>query len=186
MSARVAWLRASIVLALVVAVDQAVKLWVTGALDRGERRDLLPLVDVVNTRNTGVAFGLLDDSAALVSVAVGVAVAALLFYFARNARSRALWLPAGMLMGGAVGNVVDRVRVGAVIDFLKLPAWPAFNVADAAITVGVVVLFVVVELNARARRRAGGWISRFRLRPPGSASTRSWPGRWARALARNG
>jgi signal peptidase II len=152
--ARVAWLRASLVLAAVVAVDQGVKLWVTGALERGERRDLLPLVDLVNSRNTGVAFGLLQDSAALVGVAVGLAVAALLVFFARNARRPVLWLPVGMLLGGAVGNVIDRVREGAVIDFLKLPAWPAFNVADAAITVGVVVLFVVVELNARAERRA--------------------------------
>ncbi|MBA2766679.1 MAG: signal peptidase II [Solirubrobacterales bacterium] len=155
MSARVAWLRASMVLAVVVAVDQGVKLWVTGALERGERRDLLPLVDVVNGRNTGVAFGLLQDRAALVGIAVGLAVAALLVFFARNARGPALWLPVGMLLGGAVGNVIDRIRVGAVIDFLKLPAWPAFNVADAAITVGVVVLFVVIELNARAERRAG-------------------------------
>lgn len=154
MSARVAWLRASIVLAVVVAGDQGVKLWVTGALERGERRDLLPLVDLVNNRNTGVAFGLLQDNAALVGVAVGLAMAALLVFFARNARRPVLWLPVGMLLGGAVGNVIDRVREGAVIDFLKLPAWPAFNVADAAITVGVVVLFVVVELNERAERRA--------------------------------
>lgn len=154
MSARTAWLRAGAVLVLVVAVDQAVKSWVTGTLEPGERRNLLPLVDVVNTRNTGVAFGLLEDGGALVGVVVGVAVAALLVYFARNARSRALWLPVGMLLGGAMGNIVDRVRTGAVIDFLKLPSWPAFNVADAAITVGVVALFAVVELNARAERRA--------------------------------
>lgn len=155
MSVRLAWLRASIVLAGVVAVDQGVKLWVTAALERGERRDLLPLVDLVNSRNTGVAFGLLENSGALVGIAVGLAIVALLVFFARNARRPALWLPVGMLLGGAVGNVIDRVREGAVIDFLKLPAWPAFNVADAAITVGVVVLFVVVELNARAERRAG-------------------------------
>jgi len=155
LSVRLAWLRASIVLAGVVAVDQGVKLWVTAALERGERRDLLPLVDLVNSRNTGVAFGLLENSGALVGIAVGLAIVALLVFFARNARRPALWLPVGMLLGGAVGNVIDRVREGAVIDFLKLPAWPAFNVADAAITVGVVVLFVVVELNARAERRAG-------------------------------
>ena len=152
MSARTAWLRASVVLAVVVAVDQGIKLWVTGALERGERRGLLPLVDLVNTRNTGVAFGLLEGSAALVGIAVGLAVAALLVFFARNAQRPALWLPVGMLLGGAVGNVIDRLREGAVIDFLKFPAWPAFNVADAAITVGVVVLFVVVELNARRAR----------------------------------
>lgn len=152
MAVRTAWLRASAVLAVVVAVDQGTKLWVTGALERGERRDLLPLVDLVNSRNTGVAFGLLQDSGALVGIAVGVAVAALLVYFARNSHRPGLWLPVGILLGGALGNVIDRVREGAVIDFIKFPAWPAFNVADAAITVGVVVLFVVVELNARRTR----------------------------------
>lgn len=152
MSARGGWLRAGAVLAVVVAVDQGIKLWVTGALERGEHRDLLPLVDLVNTRNTGVAFGLLQDSVVLVGIAVGLAIAALLAYFARNVHRRALWLPVGMMLGGAVGNVIDRARTGAVIDFLKVPAWPAFNVADAAITVGVVVLFVVVELNARGGR----------------------------------
>ena len=59
-----------------------------------------------------------------------------------------------MLLGGALGNIVDRVREGAVIDYLKLPHWPAFNVADAAITVGVVILLVVVERGERARDRA--------------------------------
>jgi len=59
-----------------------------------------------------------------------------------------------MLLGGALGNIVDRVRVGAVIDFLKLPHWPAFNVADAAICVGVVILLVVIERGDRAAHRA--------------------------------
>ena len=59
-----------------------------------------------------------------------------------------------MLLGGALGNIVDRLREGAVIDFLKLPHWPAFNVADSAITIGVVVLVLVVERGDAARRRA--------------------------------
>ncbi len=65
-----------------------------------------------------------------------------------------IWLPTGMLLGGAIGNVVDRASRGAVTDYIKLPHWPAFNIADAAITLGVVVLLVVVERDARRRDRA--------------------------------
>ena len=100
-----------------------------------------------------------------------------------------------MLLGGALGNVIDRAARGAVTDYIKLPHWPAFNLADAAITVGVVVLLVVVERDARRARargagRAGGgarrWSSWSRLRPPASGSTRSSPRRSARAAARSG
>ena len=56
-----------------------------------------------------------------------------------------IWLPTGMLLGGSIGNIIDRVRDGAVTDFVKLPAWPAFNVADISITFGVLVLLWVIE-----------------------------------------
>ena len=149
-----AWARAGIVLAGVLAVDQVVKALVTASLGRGEERDLVAGVKLVNTRNTGIAFGQLQDGGAIVAALVAIAVAALLVYFARNARRRLMWLPTGMLLGGALGNIVDRVREGAVIDFLKLPYWPAFNVADASITIGVLVLLIFVERADGARRRA--------------------------------
>ena len=60
-------------------------------------------------------------------------------------RRRLIWLPTGLLLGGAAGNLIDRVRLGAVTDFVKLPHWPAFNVADICITVGVIVLIYVLE-----------------------------------------
>ena len=66
-----------------------------------------------------------------------------------------MWLPTGLLLGGAVGNVVDRVRDGAVTDFVKLPHWPAFNVADAAITLGVRRCCCVVDWSATVELRAG-------------------------------
>lgn len=153
-SPRDAWGRVAIVLVAVLASDQAVKALVTGALQRGEQRDLLGPIKLVNTRNTGVAFGQLQDGGVIVSLVIALALGALLVYFARNAARPLVWLPTGMLLGGALGNIVDRVREGAVIDFLKLPHWPAFNVADSAITVGVVILLVVVERGERARDRA--------------------------------
>ena len=151
---RGASLRAAAVLVAMLAADQIVKALVTDALVRGEQRDLLGPVKLVNTRNTGVAFGQLQDGGIIVSLVIALALAALLVYFARHASTPLIWLPTGMLLGGALGNIVDRVREGAVIDFLKLPHWPAFNVADAAITVGVVILLVVVERGERARDRA--------------------------------
>jgi signal peptidase II len=153
-SLRGAWSRAGLVLVAVLATDQIIKALVTDGLLRGEQRDLLGPVKLVNTRNTGVAFGQLQDGGIIVSLVIALALGALLVYFTRNAQRPLVWLPTGMLLGGALGNIVDRVREGAVIDFLKLPHWPAFNVADAAITVGVVILLVVVERGERARDRA--------------------------------
>ena len=149
-SSRGAWARAGLVLAAVLAADQGVKAFVTSSLARGEERDLVAFVKLVNTRNTGVAFGQLQNGGAIVTVVIAIAIGALLLYFARHAAQRLMWLPTGMLLGGALGNIVDRIREGAVVDFLKLPHWPAFNLADASITVGVVILLVVIERGDRA------------------------------------
>jgi signal peptidase II len=138
----------------VLIADQAVKALVTSSLQRGEEREIVAGVKLVNVRNSGVAFGQLQDGGAIVAVAIAIAVAALLVYFARHASRPWIWLPTGMLLGGALGNVVDRVREGAVVDFLKLPHWPAFNVADSAITIGVLVLVLVIERGDAARRPA--------------------------------
>ncbi len=147
------WGRAALVAAAVVGLDQAVKALVRGSVQVGERRDLLAFVDLVHVRNRGVAFSALEGRTTLVVLVIAVAMGALLWYFARHAARPLMWLPTGLLVGGAVGNLVDRVRLGAVTDFLKLPSWPAFNVADMAITVGVVGLLAVVELGDRAERR---------------------------------
>lgn len=150
-SERGAWARAALVLAVVLALDQAVKAVVTASLQRSEEREIVAGIKLVNVRNSGVAFGQLQDGGLIVAIVIAVAVTALLVYFARHARQKLIWLPTGMLLGGALGNIVDRVREGAVVDFLKLPHWPAFNVADTAITVGVVILLVVMERGDRAR-----------------------------------
>jgi signal peptidase II len=137
------------VFALVLAADQLAKALVVSALTRGEQRELIAGIKLVNVRNSGVAFGQLQDGGAIVAVVIALAVLALLAYFVRNGARPLIWLPTGMLLGGALGNIVDRVREGAVVDFIKLPHWPAFNVADSAITVGVVVLLFVMERTAR-------------------------------------
>lgn len=131
--------------------DQLTKRAVEGSITPGEEQRLLPGIELVNTRNRGVAFGFLPGSHTAVTVLIGVALVALLVYFARHATSPLIWLPTGMLLGGAVGNIIDRVREGAVTDFVKLPlGWPPFNLADASITLGILLLFLQVE-HARHR-----------------------------------
>lgn len=149
--ARTAWARAGVVAACVIAADQLVKALVTSALDRGEEREIVAGIKLINTRNAGVAFGQLQGGGAIVTVLIAVALVALVVYVGRNARRPLIWLPAGLLLGGALGNVIDRIREGAVVDFLKLPHWPAFNVADSAITVGVLTLLYVMERGDGAR-----------------------------------
>jgi signal peptidase II len=149
-AARVAWLRAGAVLVAVLAADQLSKRAVEDGIIRGEERGVLPGVELVNTRNRGVAFGFLTGSHVIVTVLIGVALAALLVYFARHADRPWLWLPTGLLLGGALGNVLDRVRHGSVTDFIKLPlGWPPFNIADASITVGLVILLVLLDSSRR-------------------------------------
>lgn len=149
--------RAALVLVAVVALDQLTKALVRGGIDVGEEDSVLPAVSLVHVRNTGVAFGAFSGGGIIVVALVAVALAALLYYFFTHLDKPLVWLPTGMLLGGSIGNIIDRVRDGAVTDFVKLPAWPAFNVADVSITFGVLVLLWVIEQDEghEADRRRG-------------------------------
>lgn len=140
------WLWAGLVCAGVVALDQVSKAAVRKSIVPGETRSVLPGLQLVNTRNQGVAFGFLPGRHLAVSLLVGAALLVLVVYFARHLEKPLIWLPTGMLLGGAFGNILDRLRAGSVTDFVKLPlGWPPFNLADACITIGVLLLFFVVE-----------------------------------------
>lgn len=146
-----AWAKALVVLGAVVVADQATKSLVRAQLPSGRRQDLVLGLELVHVRNRGIAFGLLPEHGTLLTVLTIVALGVLLAYFARQASRRLLWLPTGLLLGGAAGNLVDRARHGAVTDFLDPPLWPAFNLADAAITIGVLALLVVLDLTREPR-----------------------------------
>ncbi|MGZ5339421.1 MAG: signal peptidase II [Thermoleophilaceae bacterium] len=139
---------------VVVAVDQASKQIADRNIVRGDSVDVFPGLEVVNARNTGVAFGALEGGGALLAVLIGISLALLLGYFALHRDQPWLWLPVGLLLGGALGNLADRAREGAVIDFIDPVAWPAFNLADACIVVGVFALLYVVEGRPRRNRPA--------------------------------
>ncbi len=139
---------------VVVAIDQFTKSLARNAISGNGSDELFGgFVKIVDVRNSGVAFGQLSGSGALVPVIVAVAVGALLWYFFSHLGTPLIWLATGLVIGGAVGNIIDRVRAGAVTDFIKLPHWPAFNFADASITCGVVALVVLVEIDARRKRK---------------------------------
>lgn len=143
---RRAFARAAAVTAFVVGVDQLTKHTIGTSIAPGQVKTVIPgIVHFVYERNTGVAFGFLGGAGAIVYILIGVAVTALLVFLWRRPERAGLWLPTGMLIGGAVGNLIDRVARGSVIDFIKLPDWPAFNVADMSITFGVLVLLYVIE-----------------------------------------
>jgi signal peptidase II len=139
------WLRSGAVMVLVIVLDQATKALVRSNIALGDRDGVFPGVELVHVRNEGVAFSRFSGGGTIVAVIVGAALLALVVYFATHLDKPLVWLPTGMLLGGALGNVIDRIRYGAVTDFIKLPGWPAFNVADISITFGVLVLLYVTE-----------------------------------------
>ena len=145
--------RAAAVAAVVLGADQLTKALVRGSIERGASVDVIPGLDLVNVRNSGIAFGLFSGTGPLLAVIVGAAMLLLIAVFVAHAHYPLAWLPGGLLLGGAFGNLVDRVRDGAVTDFIDLPSWPAFNLADSAITVGVVALLYVMEGPPRRRRQ---------------------------------
>ena len=137
--------RAFAVVGSTVLVDQATKAVAVASLDRGEDVNVFFGLDMTHVRNEGVAFGALSDGGPLLVALITLALGGLVAFFVLNTAVRFLWLPVGLILGGALGNLADRAREGAVIDFIDPILWPAFNVADAAIVVGVLGLLYVAE-----------------------------------------
>ena len=148
--------------ALVIAVlDQAVKRVVVNAMQLGQSIDIVgSFVRLTRTSNTGGAFGLLRGRSSwfiAVSLVAVLAIAALSRQIVRGRRVERLAF--GLIMGGAIGNLIDRIRLGSVVDFLDIGGsayrWPAFNVADSAITIGVTLLAVSLVFFSGASNACG-------------------------------
>ncbi|HEY7633724.1 MAG TPA: signal peptidase II [Thermoleophilaceae bacterium] len=140
------WRRALIVTGVVVVVDQLTKSIVRSSLFPDEHRAVLSgILDITNARNKGVAFGALAGGGAVVAALIGLALGALVVYFVIRSNTPHLWLPVGLILGGALGNLADRARMGSVTDFIDPRLWPAFNVADSCVVVGVLILLWVIE-----------------------------------------
>jgi signal peptidase II len=157
---RLTWLGVAVA-AAVFAADQASKAWVLYGLDLSHRGAvaLLPVLDLVLVWNRGITFGLLNDAGtwnALLLGGAALAIVAALYRWLRRAERVLVAVALGAIAGGAIGNVLDRVRFGAVVDFIHAHAWGwswyVFNVADAAIVCGVAAL--VFDSLFPARRAA--------------------------------
>ncbi len=155
------WTRWLLVSAAVVALDLATKAWVSASFVPGQVREVTGFLKMVLVYNTGAAFSLLADAGGwqrwfftAVTVAISVALVAML---RRQHANRPVALALALVLGGALGNLWDRVTLGHVVDFVLLHvgehSWPAFNVADSAITVGVALL-VWDGLRAKASSAA--------------------------------
>ncbi|GIW17601.1 MAG: lipoprotein signal peptidase [Tepidiforma sp.] len=127
--------------AAIVGADQFTKWLIKANLERGDSIDVLPFFRIVHVTNTGAAFGILQGAGPLLIIASLAGLAAILIYlFNPGFAQPVVRLGLALMLGGAVGNLIDRVSEGRVVDFLKVPNWPAFNVADSAISIGVVIL----------------------------------------------
>jgi len=145
----------------VVVLDQGTKYWVEHVLPFGASVYVLPVFDLVHVRNTGAAFSFLAGASGWqreLFLAIGLAASAwIVWMLYRAGRAQALFcVGLSLILGGALGNVVDRVRLGAVVDFLHFHwgphYWPAFNAADSAITCGAALLLLDAALQARKAR----------------------------------
>jgi signal peptidase II len=139
--------RAVAVVGLTVAADQVSKAIAVASLEYGEEVNVFLGLDMTYVRNEGVAFGALSGGGPLLVTAIAVALVGLVVFFLLNSKVPFLWLPVGLVLGGALGNLADRAREGAVVDFIDPIAWPAFNLADAAIVIGVLGLLYVAEVH---------------------------------------
>jgi signal peptidase II len=138
-----AWLLAGALCGAILILDQAIKAVVEGELVPGEQVDLLGPRGLCLTHNQGVAFGLAGGSVLpLIAFAV-LALAFVGFLLARNSTLPGIWIAVGLVAGGALGNLADRLRAGEVTDYIEVGSWPPFNVADVAITVGVAIFALI-------------------------------------------
>jgi signal peptidase II len=147
------WLALGAVGIAAVLADQLTKHIVSSRLALDEEVHVLGPFSIHHVQNSGIAFGLFASATAIVILLTGIAIAWMLVFFARSgARHPVLPVALGLVIGGSLSNLVDRVRLGHVTDFLDLTWWPAFNLADSFIVVGVAVLLAVLVLADRAHR----------------------------------
>jgi signal peptidase II len=158
------WAALVVVAGAAAVADQLTKLVVAGALQLGDSVQVVGPLSIHRVRNTGIAFGLFSDATSVVIGLTTVAITALVVFFARSARRHPL-LPVavGLVLGGSISNLVDRLRLGHVTDFLDFDYWPAFNLADTFIVVGVGLLFLSFVAADRTSASVGtSPLSRFR------------------------
>lgn len=148
------WLALAAVAIAAIAADQLTKHIVSSKLALDDQVRVVGPLAIHHVQNSGIAFGLFASATLVVIILTTVAVGWMLIYFARSgSRHPVLPVALGLVIGGSVSNLVDRVRLGHVTDFLDLKFWPAFNLADSFIVVGVAILLLALIAADRAPRR---------------------------------
>ena len=138
-----AWLLAAVLCTAVIVADQVAKAIVRSEIVLGEEIDVFGPLGLTHTHNTGVAFGLAGGTGVPLIIVMLIAPGVVTYLFAQDPARPGMWVASGLLAGGAVGNLIDRIGAGHVTDFIELPPWPPFNVADVCITFGVVLLVLI-------------------------------------------
>lgn len=149
------WLLAGALGAAVLAVDQVAKSVVEDKLYPGEQVDVLGPLGLTLAHNNGVAFGLAGGAGAGLVLVTVAALALIGYLFGRDPQRPGMWVAVGLLAGGALGNLIDRVTADAVTDFIDVGSWPPFNLADVAITVGVVLMVLIYLRDAEPEAEGG-------------------------------
>lgn len=148
------WVALAAIAVAAVGADQLTKYVVTSQLALDDGVHIVGPFWIHHVRNSGIAFGLFASATVVVILATGVAVTWMLAFFARSgARHPVLPVALGLVIGGSLSNLLDRVRLGYVTDFLDFRYWPAFNLADSFIVIGVLVLLGVLVHAEREPRR---------------------------------
>lgn len=133
----------------VVALDQLVKVIVRANITPGDVIGVAPGVDLVHTTNTGIAFSLFSGSTGVIAILTLVAIAVIALVLVAYAGEHPLVpIGGGLLLGGAIGNLIDRATRGGVTDYIAIGGWPPFNVADIGVTVGAILLVIALFLAA--------------------------------------
>ena len=148
------WLSLGAVALAALGADQLTKAIVTARLDMYDEVHIAGPFSIHHVTNSGIAFGLFASATSVVILLTGVAVAWMLYFFARSgSRHPVLPVALGLVIGGSVSNLVDRVRLGHVTDFLDVRYWPAFNLADTFIVIGVAALLLALVVSDRKSGR---------------------------------
>ncbi len=157
------WLALAVVALTAAAADQLTKYLVVGTLELGDSVHIVGPLSIHHVRNTGIAFGLFSDATGVVIGLTSIAIAALVVFFAHSgSRHPLLPVAVGLVLGGSLSNLVDRLRLGHVTDFIDFDYWPAFNLADTFIVVGVGLLFLSFVAADRTSAAVGtSPLSRF-------------------------
>ena len=137
--------RAAITALVVVILDQLTKEWAFAATTPGDDIRVIPGIKIGQVRNEGIAFGFFSGRPWIVFGLMAIALTVLVVFYARHRSRPGLWLATGLLLGGAIGNAIDRISLGYVRDFIGLPHFPSFNFADLCITAGVIILVLATE-----------------------------------------